>query len=505
MELVEYKPSKLLINSSFINSINEAYDKNNFNQESIIIPIPKDLDPDIYKACLYLIQFGKFPKEFKINNLNIIPKWIKVTNYLGIDIKCPIDNWIIMLQNNDKDNKLFNHAVYDVIHRNYIHKYATNFDYLIRLDETFNPNDHKVQLNYEECSILKKDKVTKRNFDYSNGLNTLNEYFSKFNNFPWYGSYNEKEGAVIAGGVVVAATHGYNMDDYLNEELVNIKKFEYLKQEYEKKRVGDIDIMIVANDENSMMNIFEDIIISISQCFSKITINRDDESVLSNISKPISISNHGTLENYLNKDYSRVFTIYAYNDNNSVKFQIIKIIYPSPYHIIMGFDIDISGMLYFPDNIYITPNAARAAVNGFNLYDANKLSKSVESRLIKYANKYGLDILVGGISQYALDNNIKNINYKKKYFSRKHDLVSLIKIIHYNFDDHQSYFHQRYYHYNNDYDVGLTFWNRILSGFSIFNWKKNNPKKLFYTIHEGALSGSFFPIKSDIYQRFFDL
>lgn len=96
-------------------------------------------------------------------------------------------------------------------------------------------------------------------------------------------------------------------------------------------------------------------------------------------------------------------------DRFVTKYQIIHKAYPTPSHVVHGFDIDVCGVLFDGRNAYATANAARAVVNGFNLYDQNKMSSSAEHRYAKYMLNYGFRTLVVGVPEDALSSKFEDV------------------------------------------------------------------------------------------------
>ena len=91
------------------------------------------------------------------------------------------------------------------------------------------------------------------------------------------------------------------------------------------------------------------------------------------------------------------------------KFQVIRRVYPSPSHVVHGFDIDICGILFDGDCAYMTQHAWRASTTGVLLYDENKLSTTFDNRIAKYAKRHGLSTLVVGAPQDTVDEAVLEI------------------------------------------------------------------------------------------------
>lgn len=468
-QTVEYSPAATAFFSVMLDALNEI-------GHPCEIPVPDGLSTETFDACLHLVQHTSFPRNFRISNyVKFVQEWDVFANYVGISLKCPVNDWMLVLQDNDKDNKLFADAVRDNLHRMHVYAQVTGVSHLIRLDDTFDATAHRVELNLKECSIIECASMP-REFNASGCTKSLDDYFDRLKDFPWY---NGTYGAVIAGGCVVASTFGYTMNEYM-------------------ETAGDIDIMIVADCKEVMAKIFADVIVSIrsSHPWAKICENFFDYPNRSRVTNVLASSNGVTYD---------------------VKFQIIRIMYPSPYHIVTGFDIDVCGMLYFPGNIYITPNAARACVNGFNLYDANKLSKTAEKRIVKYCLKYGLKVLIGGLSQSFLENKI-NLHHERimSFNDNAHDVVTLIKLVEMTKVPPSATVpvHKRmigwYVGSDKDYDnaIGVV-GGALQSLMAILRWARSKAFRkynyYFFPLEEGPLTGSFFPVKSNIVQRFLDL
>eukprot|EP00798_Chlamydomonas_sp_ICE-L_P029492 gene29492-5838_t len=85
------------------------------------------------------------------------------------------------------------------------------------------------------------------------------------------------------------------------------------------------------------------------------------------------------------------------------KVQIILRVFETPSHAMHGFDLATSKFLYNGSDVMGTEAALYAMHTGVELFDETKLSTSAHVRYAKYAKRFGLHILVPGISQDLLD------------------------------------------------------------------------------------------------------
>lgn len=210
--------------------------------------------------------------------------------------------------------------------------------------------DDMVKLDLEHCCVVKPEKA--RRIPSAIMLTKECERFkASLPGFPWFAE-NGKQGAIIAGGRTVALLH--------NTVITG----------------QDVDIFVIAPDIVTGTKVVDSVIGSIIKTHKDFV---------------ITTSNH-TFD----------IRVFALEDDTYVcveKFQIILRVFPTPSHVVHGFDIDLCGILYDGKNAWCTHNAARAMANGFNLLDENKLSSSAVYRYAKYARMYGYAVMAAGIPQ----------------------------------------------------------------------------------------------------------
>lgn len=450
------------------------------DKDPVKITLPQGVSTQTWDAFFGFIMYGKIDNNIVVKNLcRFVSEWDTLSDFCGCDVKCPITPWILTLIDVDRDHTLFKDAIRDIVHRTLLFQDVTNLKHLIKLDESFNMSKYKVNLDKFECALLKAPNVELMTPKPHQATKLLDDYMtSTLKDFPWY---NGETGAVIAGGCVVSAVYDYDIHAYFDMG-------------------GDVDIMIVGN-ENSICDMYFKVLDSIKKSYKLVQII--DRSLLTQNCK------------------DRVTSILASSEGivYDVKFQIIRVMYPSPYHIVTGFDIDVCGMLYFPGSIYVTANSARAVANGFNLYDANKLSFTAEARYTKYMAKYGLYTLVSGVSQFMID-KVVACNMYKDASDNVHDVLTLIKrsqtykvhapnqrVVWKTWTDCEA---DEYFKSNSHlFFVKIRFFGMLYRTRKdvINKWmKSDNGKKMFVSCNKSKLSGSFFPVVAgDIYARLFAL
>lgn len=205
---------------------------------------------------------------------------------------------------------------------------------------------------------------------------------------PWLAAAAGSAGLVLAGGRLVAALYG---KDYRGAQDVDL--FLVSAAKHEQQALADGERMA------------QRAVDAISKAFCGMrvvtTVNNNVTNVF--VYEPVPVSRG----------------IYSFTTYKRIhKFQIIRTVFPTPSHIVHGFDVDVCGILWDGAKIFCTQNAARAIVNGFVLYDENKLSTTAESRYAKYALRYGLGIMVAGAPQRKINGILQTISkfYDKKTF-----------------------------------------------------------------------------------------
>lgn len=84
-----------------------------------------------------------------------------------------------------------------------------------------------------------------------------------------------------------------------------------------------------------------------------------------------------------------------------VKVQVILRLYPTPAHVVHGFDLEPCKLLFDGERCYATPSAAHCLTTGIMLCDESKWSSSAEHRYVKYMWRYGFALLVPGMRSMA--------------------------------------------------------------------------------------------------------
>ena len=213
---------------------------------------------------------------------------------------------------------------------------------------------------------------------------------------PWLAAAGEPgSGLVVAGGCLVAALYGKDLKDS-----------------------QDVDLFLVSASRNEHVALADG--------------ERVAQRAVDAICEAFGKKNMRVVTTY-NSNVTNVFVYDSVTVSNGVyrftsykrihKFQIIRTVYPTPSHIVHGFDVDVCGILWDGAKIFYTQNAARAVVNGFVLYDENKLSTTAESRYAKYALRYGLGILVVGAPQRKVNCVLQTIS---KFSNKKAFLVNCL-------------------------------------------------------------------------------
>lgn len=104
--------------------------------------------------------------------------------------------------------------------------------------------------------------------------------------------------------------------------------------------------------------------------------------------------------------------LYTVNDGDDDKqpplceqFQIVLRRYADASHVVHGFDLALSGMVYTadPDIVWCTPWAMCTLATRKMLYDHSSLSSTAEKRYVKYARRFGVDLVVPDLEQRGVD------------------------------------------------------------------------------------------------------
>ena len=441
---------------------------NEHPNEVINIPVPKGVSHSTFEACIHFIKYGILPQSNNINSrYSFTVEWDICMKFLGCSVKCVLNDSAFSLQDNDIDNKLFQSVIESNLHVQTLHKMVdtTNFkQYLINTNDTsFDISKYRVNINEDKCSVLYTKNTTIQSFDIYNSKTKLDSFFKTWNSFPWF---DGETGIVLAGGFVVAASSS------------NIVLSDYIKNG------GDMDFFLICRSNDEALVLIDKALKTIRRIYKWVQIkNANFKSCVTTISASTNAVHF------------------------DVKMQIIRVMYSSPYHVIMGFDVDICGMLYYPEGVFITNAAAYAISNKFNIYNSGKMSNTYEMRLVKYANRYGLGVLVPSIPLSMMDNVIGaygNLIESSDDYKIKHDIVHLLKLMFFSnkqFDKVQKKKKVYWKFARDDYSNKISIANVIMSIF-----KMKVPSYWIIFKHDIArLSGSFFPVKADIYSRFFEM
>lgn len=95
----------------------------------------------------------------------------------------------------------------------------------------------------------------------------------------------------------------------------------------------------------------------------------------------------------------QVRTIFVDTRGYNLKLQIVRRAFPTPAHVVHGFDIDACTVLMTRQRTWITPRGLRALTQGWNLLDQTKLSLTAVQRYCKYMRRYGFKVLIPGVSE----------------------------------------------------------------------------------------------------------
>lgn len=228
---------------------------------------------------------------------------------------------------------------------------ADPYMFLMKVEDVTWERADMVELDLDHCCIVKPEKA--RLVPMALRLTKGCERFkASLRGFPWFAE-NGKHGAIIAGGRTVALLHNTTFAGQ------------------------DVDIFVVAPDLPTATPVVERIIHSITTAYKDVLVNASKNTI------NLVVCEQKDEDTYVSVE----------------KFQIILRVFPSPSHVVHGFDIDLCGILYDGKDTWCTRNAARAMANGFNLLDENKLSSSAVFRYAKYSRMYGYALMAAGIPQ----------------------------------------------------------------------------------------------------------
>lgn len=84
--------------------------------------------------------------------------------------------------------------------------------------------------------------------------------------------------------------------------------------------------------------------------------------------------------------------------------QITSRVYSDMHHVVAGFDLPLSQVVFDGTDVWLTELAAICIANRVQIVTPFTMSGTGELRLLKYAHRYGLDLFVPGVGQAAFDN-----------------------------------------------------------------------------------------------------
>ena len=349
--------------------------------------IPPSIDPQIaqmYIDYITLLTPPFVPSGYRSTHMRYV--WRKVNAFFkGKLPNFPMYDWTLAVY--ETNAQLWEDVVIDSFRCRAVFN-RDRFDddkYKFLLTAPFDTNHHKLELDFNSCALLDSRIKTLPKEPSWSAIKDVCEHIVETVNFPWMATtYASKQyGVIIAGGRMVAALY----------ETVIARQ--------------DIDMFIVADDMTNAMEAYDECIAAIRNSFPSHEVFRS-----------------------INERFTDVFVVFK-DDPESIlcKFQIMHMAYPSPSHVVHGFDIDVCGILFDGKDVYCTKNAARAISNGYIFYNENTLSTTAEARYKKYNHNYGLRILVAGISSKELNPGMYRNMIQMGNFSKVHDVPTLITLL----------------------------------------------------------------------------
>jgi hypothetical protein len=345
---------------------------------------------EMYIAAVGYASTMDLSKVFAIHSdcggsiTRVVKKWSDVDKYLGGNVpQYPFDDWMLTLFSLNK--RLGQMALNDFVAKRsiFVNKELPSGMYhaLVPIDpKLFNAEEHRIHdsdidMDVGGFLLPPSDVVSYTEPDLHALHDTCRTLPSKL---PWLSaSGTEGEGIVAAGGRLVSAV--------------------YMRQVPNQ----DTDLFVVAKSSDAAIRIIEKTLIALDETYPR------DKYVMSVYSQKLTTDVYiFDRVNVTDEDGSESYRPSA---EYIAEYQIVHNVYPTASHVIHGFDIDICGLLYDGRDAYATANAARALVNGFNLYDQNKLSKSAEHRYAKYMYTYGFRTLIVGVSQDAITSKFREV------------------------------------------------------------------------------------------------
>ena len=110
--------------------------------------------------------------------------------------------------------------------------------------------------------------------------------------------------------------------------------------------------------------------------------------------------------------------------------QIVHTLYPSPAHVLFGFDIDACRVMVTGDGVFAHPSFERMLHTGFILFDWTTLSTSAAHRYAKYSLcRFHLPILFVGVPQKLL-NDFRDVVQEASTISRIFEKNALDRQLH---------------------------------------------------------------------------
>lgn len=274
---------------------------------------------------------------------------------------------------------------------------------------------------------------------------------------PWF---NGRSGVVLAGGFLTAALYGLSRPNHCYPGT-------------------DIDVFLVVNhcDFCSPKAVQDEANRILHQLVSAI----DDKGLVSTF-----------------KIARQCITIHT---RNNLKLQVILVVYDSPSHVIHGFDIAVCKIVFDSKRgAWLTEDAVSAILNNELLFDETTMSKSGVYRYVKYMNRYGLSILIPGMSQQLF-----SYLYVMVFWNRSSSTIiepgTILSLIHESiitvYGEHSTPPTTRL----SDYDELELEDIQSIHRARIYHWLNAKRRPNFPIMSEDVtvFTGSFNPIKVDIY------
>jgi hypothetical protein len=359
---------------------------------SVTFVLPDGVDRKVATAYVqYVTNLKRVPFPSTARELvRIRAKWTVVDDFFGGNVReYPTSEWTEELYN--ASARLGNAALRDHARRHDTFKKRLpddQYKFLVEIplspQFTFNLAKHRVlDLDFEHCALMRFADPPKPNWA---SLTTQCMGMSELD-FPWYATtYKSRgHGVLVAGGKLVSSVYGKTIANQ------------------------DVDIFIVADNKRDAYDAFEKTIRALERRYTRVVVHHDPH-----VTNIYEVDAHG---------------------RKLTKYQVIRKAFPSPSHLVHGFDVDVCGILFDGKKVFCTQNAARALASGYNLYDENKLSTSGEHRYAKYMHNYGLATLVAGVPNAVLEGVTVNDEFIGWTENRNHKIFAAMH------SQHSSYTH----------------------------------------------------------------